>query len=183
MRNIIDQILVLACKPQPLSQEDKQQLELRDQRFAVFHFQGGFPAVEHDPHVYSLPGCRLPYTTDCKTQAMTVYPTNDWKLQMRKFQALAADAKKPKRRRRQSARKPSPLTPKQTEAMYLYAEHKENFTAAAKEAGISRTAMKKLFDKACKKLGRKAMKAMPKGKTQGLPLDHRGQVNLADETD
>src|SRR5262249_28130459 len=51
------------------------------------------------------------------------------------------------RRRRASPRKPTPLTPQQTEAMRLVGEHKGNIAAAARSAGKSRTAMDKLYKK------------------------------------
>ena len=82
-----------------------------------------------------------------------------------------------RKRRRQANRKIVPLTAEQTEAMSLVGEHKGDVTAAAKAAGKSRQAMKKLYDKANRKLGKKAM---PKPKTQPLPMDQRGQANVAD---
>jgi hypothetical protein len=79
-----------------------------------------------------------------------------------------------RRRRRKAERKPRPLTPEQLEAIQLVAEHKGNVAAAARAAGKSRAAMKKLYDKASKKLGRKAIEHC----TQSLPHDRRGQVNI-----
>jgi hypothetical protein len=82
-----------------------------------------------------------------------------------------------RRRRRQASKKISPLTPQQVEAMQLVAEHKGDVSAAARFAGKSRQAMKKLYDKATAKMG---LKATPKPKTQKLPEDQRGQANIPD---
>jgi predicted DNA-binding protein (UPF0251 family) len=86
-----------------------------------------------------------------------------------------------KRRRRTPLREARPLTPKEVEALQLLGEHKGNYTAAAKVAGISRTALIKRYKKAIKKLPRSAAVMKKKPTTQPLPLDHRGQVNLSDE--
>jgi hypothetical protein len=91
--------------------------------------------------------------------------------------AVEARASKRKRRRRASAREPAPLTPAQTEAMQLVGEHKGNVAAAARAAGKSRAAMKKLYDKATRKLGKKAIRHF----TQRLPRDSRGQETIAAE--
>ena len=64
------------------------------------------------------------------------------------------------------------------EAAQLVGEHKGNVAAAATAAGKSRPAMQKLYDKALKKLGRSAIKQP--GKTQSMPTDRRGQVDVAD---
>jgi predicted DNA-binding protein (UPF0251 family) len=85
-------------------------------------------------------------------------------------------ARPPRKRRRARPRKPAPLTPEQVEAVLLVGEHKGNFTAAAKAAGKSRQAMQKLFNKANKKLGKKIVEKV--AKTQRLPTDQRGQVNV-----
>jgi predicted DNA-binding protein (UPF0251 family) len=88
-----------------------------------------------------------------------------------------------KKRRRHANQKPTPVTPKQLDAMQLYGEHKGNIAAAAKAAGVSRAAMMKLIQKAQKKLGKQAVE---KVKTTPLPEDHRGQVaveNRVDEED
>lgn len=87
----------------------------------------------------------------------------------------AEDAKRVRRKRRRAARKPTPLTPGQTEAVYLVGEHKGNVTAAAAAAGKTRQAMKKLYDKAMKKLGKRAIDHA----TQRLPTDRRGQETVA----
>jgi hypothetical protein len=84
--------------------------------------------------------------------------------------------KRQKRSRRRKANQPvRPLTAKQTEAVHLVSEHKGNFTAAAAAAGISRAAIKKRYDLAMKKLGKRAM---PTAKTTRLPTDRRGQPTL-----
>jgi predicted DNA-binding protein (UPF0251 family) len=90
----------------------------------------------------------------------------------------AATRKFPKRRRRVSTRKETRLTPQQTEALYLVGEHKGNIAAAARAAGISRTAMAKRYRKA---LVKAPEAKMGKIKTRGLPHDKRGQVDVADE--
>jgi hypothetical protein len=90
---------------------------------------------------------------------------------------LPTTATRQRRRRRTSPRKPWPLTEEQTEAYHLVTEHKGNVTAAAKVAGKSRQAMRKLYKKAMKKLGQKAVKHG----TQALPTDRRGQCTVADD--
>jgi hypothetical protein len=85
-----------------------------------------------------------------------------------------------KKRRRVTARKPTPLTAKQTEAIQLVGENKGNVSAAARAAGKSRQAMQKLYEKGMRKLGRSA--APLKRKTEQLPIDKRGQdVVLGEE--
>jgi hypothetical protein len=69
------------------------------------------------------------------------------------------------------------LTPTQIEAVQLVGEHKGNCAAAAKAAGKSPQAMRKLYLKAMKKLGQKPVKHT----TQGLPTDRRGQATIAAE--
>jgi predicted DNA-binding protein (UPF0251 family) len=86
-----------------------------------------------------------------------------------------------KRRRRTPPQDPTPVTPEQFEALHLMAEHKGNYSAAARAAGISRVAMTKRYKKAMKKLSRSAAVLKKKPTTQPLPLDRRGQVNLPDE--
>jgi hypothetical protein len=87
-------------------------------------------------------------------------------------------AKQRKRYRKSSKRAPTPLTPAQIEAMQLVAEYDGDFTAAGSAAGKSRQAMRKLYNKACEKLGKSTV--LKAAKTQALPLDHRGQVNVPD---
>jgi predicted DNA-binding protein (UPF0251 family) len=72
-----------------------------------------------------------------------------------------------KRRRQSAARKPTPLTAKQAEAMHLVGEHKGNFAAAGRAAGKSRQAMQKLYNKALRKLGKSAVKTY----TNRLPTE------------
>jgi hypothetical protein len=86
------------------------------------------------------------------------------------------ETRKPKRRRK-TARAPAPLTPKQVEAVQLIGEHKGNISAAARAAGKSPQAMTKLYEKASKKLGKKAVEHV----TQRLPIDNRGQEAVAAE--
>lgn len=87
---------------------------------------------------------------------------------------------RPRKRRRQSATKIAPLTTEQAEAMHLVGEHKGNVTTAAKAAGKTRQAMKKLYDKALKKLGQTAAK---KPQTKPLRTDRRGQDDLSGSDD
>ncbi len=82
-----------------------------------------------------------------------------------------------RKRRRQSVKKIVPITARQLEAAQLVGEHKGNVAAAAAAVGISRTAMKKRYDKAMGKLGKKAMDMV---KTQSLPTDSRGQIDVPD---
>lgn len=81
------------------------------------------------------------------------------------------------RRRRAGVRQTAGLSPQQVEAVQLVGEHKGNFAAAARAAGKSRTAMAKLYEKANRKLGKKAIKHA----TQRLPRDQRGQETIADD--
>jgi len=91
-----------------------------------------------------------------------------------------ARSKRRRKRRRQSEKKTVPLTQEQTEAVFLIGEHKGNIAAAARAAGKSRPAMDKLYKKALKKLGKGAVEKM---KTQPLPLDKRGQVDVHGQLD
>jgi hypothetical protein len=100
-------------------------------------------------------------------------------LSLREVAEKLKPARKPKRRRRASPKKPVPLTAKQVEAMQLVGEHKGNFTAAGKAAGKTPTAMRKLYNKACAKLGTKTVKHA----TQRLPEDRRGQATVEDNAD
>lgn len=84
-----------------------------------------------------------------------------------------------RKRRRTSPRAEAPLTNKQVEAMQLVGECKGNFAAAAKAAGKSRQAMKKLYDKGASKVGL----AAPKHRTQRLPTDRRGQEMIPSPED
>jgi predicted DNA-binding protein (UPF0251 family) len=83
----------------------------------------------------------------------------------------------PRKRRRKTERKITPISPKQAEAVQLVAEHKGNIAAAARAAGKSRAAMQNLYDKAMKKLGKKAIEHA----TQALPTDKRGQVSIPED--
>jgi hypothetical protein len=91
--------------------------------------------------------------------------------------AAPTPAKPRPRRRRKAARAPTPLTPQQTEAVQLVGEHGGNVSAAARAAGKSPAAMRKLYQKAMRKLGMKA----PTHKTAALPLDRRGQPNVSED--
>jgi hypothetical protein len=83
-----------------------------------------------------------------------------------------------RKRRRCPPRNPTRLTAEQTEAVQLVGEHKGNITAAARAAGKSRQAMKKLYDKAMKKLGAAGVK---NPRTKALPTDRRGQIDVSDD--
>jgi hypothetical protein len=63
--------------------------------------------------------------------------------------------------------------------VHLVGEHKGNIAAAARAAGKSPAAMRKLYIKATAKLGKKAVKHA----TQRLPIDSRGQETIATEED
>lgn len=82
----------------------------------------------------------------------------------------------PRKRRRQTEPRDVPLTPEQTEAAQLVGEHKGNFTAAARAAGKSPQAVRKLYGKAIRKIGRIASAVKPR--VEKLPTDFRGQVNV-----
>jgi hypothetical protein len=86
------------------------------------------------------------------------------------------EPKRPRKRRRQSQPTTTPLTAGQTEALQLVGEHKGNVTAAALAAGKTRQAMKKLYDKALAKLGKRNA---DKIKTRALPVNARGQQDAA----
>jgi predicted DNA-binding protein (UPF0251 family) len=92
-------------------------------------------------------------------------------------QGMPTQPKSQRKRRRRANRKQVPLTGKQLEAVELVGVHKGNFAAAARAAGKSRQALQSLYEKAMKKMGRSA--SVLKAKTQRLPEDRRGQVNLA----
>ena len=89
---------------------------------------------------------------------------------------ISAKPKRQRKRRRQSTTPTTPLTAAQTEALQLVGEHKGNITAAA-AAGKSRQAMKKLYEKALKKLGKRNT---DKIKTHALPVNARGQQDTTD---
>lgn len=93
-------------------------------------------------------------------------------------QANEVNTGKAKSKKRRRAPSPRPLTPKEAEAVHLVGEHKGNVTAAALAAGKSRQVMQRQYDKAMKKLGKKAM---PTAKTVPLPTDRRGQPNLSED--
>ena len=62
--------------------------------------------------------------------------------------------------------------------MRLVGEHKGNMAAAAKEAGKTPQAIRKLYKRAHKKLGINATRRLKK--TRSLPHDRRGQADVAD---
>jgi predicted DNA-binding protein (UPF0251 family) len=78
----------------------------------------------------------------------------------------------PKRRRPTESKRVHELTAPQLEAVQIVGEHKGNFAAAARAMGKSRAAVKKLYDKALNKVGKKNLQKIL---TQGLPTDRRGQ--------
>jgi hypothetical protein len=98
-----------------------------------------------------------------------------WEAIPRTAEEIQSRKDKQRKRRRQTQKKERPLTAAQAQAMHIVGEHKGNIAAAAKAVGISRQAMDKRYKGAIKKLGRSAT---PKPKTQALPTDHRGQVNI-----
>jgi hypothetical protein len=98
--------------------------------------------------------------------------------QLRAFCEFVTSLSQPKKHRRKGERRTIPLTAAQAEAAQLVGEHKGNFTAAGRAAGKTRQAMKKLYDKAMRKLGQTVVRPK-KPKTQALPTDRRGQVDVA----
>ena len=105
----------------------------------------------------------------------------DWATEIEaeaKENAIAGTPVKRRRKRaRKTERKTVPLTHQQTEAAQLVGEHEGNFTKSGAAAGKSRQAIAKLYRKAMKKLGKTAT---PKPRTKSLPVDHRGQADVAD---
>ena len=87
--------------------------------------------------------------------------------------------KKTANKRRRLRRKPSSLTPKQTEAFAIVQECKGNIAEAARRLGLDYSTVKQHYDVACEKAGYKAAKP----KTTRLRHDKRGQVNIAKEDD
>jgi hypothetical protein len=99
-------------------------------------------------------------------------------LRLTEAAGFLAPRRQPRRtRRRQAPATTNPLTAKEVEAMQLVGEHEGNITAAAKAAGRTRQAMSKSFRKALGKMGKKVM---PRPKTQALPTDRRGQIDVPD---
>jgi hypothetical protein len=97
-----------------------------------------------------------------------------------KRESTKTSGAKPKRRRRRETDGTRPLTVKQTQAVQLYGELKGNFTAVGKRMGVSRQMAEKHYNRAMKKLGKRAM---PNHKTATLPTDKRGQANIVDGED
>jgi len=91
------------------------------------------------------------------------------------LQPAPANKAKGARKRRHQKRQPKALTPKQSRAVEVVAEHEGNLTAAAKAIGVDRTTIKQHVDAANKKLGM-AASAHLKPKTRDLSHDSRGQL-------
>jgi predicted DNA-binding protein (UPF0251 family) len=91
--------------------------------------------------------------------------------------ALCGAAASPVQRKRRRLAQPKTvrLTAKELEAWNLVSDHKGDFTAAARAAGVSRQALTKRYEKALAKLSVKAVKKPP---LQSLPLDQRGQCDV-----
>jgi DNA-binding CsgD family transcriptional regulator len=153
-------------------------IDLTDLRAAVL-------AVRHESGAVHHPD--LPDTCDSKwtVQAQRVRQAAVERLEDAAEHALAyAETCKPakqRKRRRSTARKPTPLTPRQIEVTQLMGEHKGNAGAVAKQMGISPQAVRKLYAKGMRKLGRSAKLLAPW--TTGLPLDRRGQANVVSPQD
>ena len=96
-----------------------------------------------------------------------------------KQRAPGTPAGKRKRRRRKTPQNPRPITAKQTEAMQIVGECQGNLAEAARRIGINPKSLRERYDAACKKLGRKAVKAM----TKSFPKDRRGQEDVASSDD
>lgn len=81
------------------------------------------------------------------------------------------------RRKRRVTGKPTDqsLTPRQTEAVGLFYEHKGNIAAAARAMGVHRKTFDQHRRAGFRKLGKKKP---PKTKTQRLPTDRRGQPTV-----
>lgn len=80
----------------------------------------------------------------------------------------------PRTRRRAASRPPAPITQRQAEAVQMMGEHKGNHAAAARAMGISASALRKLYEKAMRKVPVHSQKALERR----LPLDRRGQPNV-----
>jgi len=85
-----------------------------------------------------------------------------------------------RRRRLPKAGDPSPLTPKQTEAVLFVSECEGNVAAAAKRAGIDRKSMQDRYDGAMAKIGKTGV---AKHRTKQMVRDMRGQENVTKEDD
>lgn len=93
----------------------------------------------------------------------------------------AARAKRAENRRRRPplASKVRPLTAKQTEALQIVGECKGSYADAAKRMGLNRKTVKQHYEVACRKMGY----SVSKTKTLSIPLDRRGQENVAGPDD
>jgi hypothetical protein len=95
--------------------------------------------------------------------------------------ALPDAGNRPTRRRRgTSARKPRPLTPRQTEVVQTVGECKGNIAKAAQQLGLHRKTVEEAYKAGLAKLGKVAVKS--RDKTRLHPRDKRGQAAIdADE--
>jgi hypothetical protein len=84
----------------------------------------------------------------------------------------------PRKRRRRGERKPRPITKKQQEAFDLWLAHGGDTAKAAKVAGTTRQSLGRQVERAMKKLGMTARKALKVVSTQALPHDTRGNANV-----
>jgi DNA-binding CsgD family transcriptional regulator len=91
-------------------------------------------------------------------------------------------ASKPKRTRRPSrARKPRPLTPRQTEVVQIVGECKGDIAEAARRLGKNRKTVEEAYRAGMTKLGKTVYHS--KGKTRLLARDRRGQENISEGDD
>jgi hypothetical protein len=87
--------------------------------------------------------------------------------------------------RRPPSRGPAPLTEQQARAVELVFQHK-SFAAAAREMGVSRQALRRLYEDGHAKMRRAndqvadpARRRPRRGRKQALPTDRRGQADVA----
>ena len=81
-------------------------------------------------------------------------------------------------------RKPRPLTERQTEVINIVGECKGSLADAARRLGIDRKSLKESYDAGNRKLASAGVpipSSRPKPKTERLPKDPRGQVNVAQD--
>lgn len=96
-------------------------------------------------------------------------------------QAQAPVTKTAKGNRRQ--RTPAALTERQIQAMKVFDDTKGNAAEAARQMNVCRKTAQQHYHSALRKLGFTAAQYAAIAKTQSIPHDARGQVNVADADD
>jgi len=85
------------------------------------------------------------------------------------------------RKRRRPSLEVRSLTPRQVEVMQIASECETNLAETARRMGLHRKTVEQHYRAACKKLGIKAVTGKPK--THSIPLDRRGQEDVAAQSD